>query len=253
MRVFLAFCAVSAGLVLSCYAADHVSLAKHRYAIVPYNYGAKEGDSEPIKEANQLLQALALDVETSIANEINLDVPDASYLQSFTISAPQFESAPMSIGDVKKRWIEQNILQIIQATALKHGDEIIWDSSIYIGSLGSNIKKEQIRLQSNINGDDYKRASEQMKLIVLFSLVEDALNLPSSQSPVGQTSRVVCGLIGLGRSYIINLVELGVFQRQDAGSPSDPVAKVTTVGGQFEVGPQIVGEMASIRADKQCP
>jgi hypothetical protein len=249
MRMLLMLCVfISCGAV-KCHASDYLPPAKHRYAIIPFSYGAKEGESEPINEANQLLQVLALDVETSIANQINLDVPEASYLQSFTISPPQFEPAPMSIGDVKKRWVDQSILQIIQATASKNGDQVIWNSSIYIGSLGSNIKKEQISLRSNINGDDYKSASEKMKLIVLYSLIEDALTLPTVKD---QTSRVVCGLISLGRDYIINLIDLGVFQRQDAGNPGDPVTKVSSSGDQFEVGPQIVGEMAKIGASKQC-
>ncbi len=249
MRVLLISLLLFLGAVSDSYAVEHTSVVGHRYAIEQWNYGVAE-DNEAIRKANQLLAALTVDIEASLVDQINLEAPDATYLQSFKVLAPQTEPSPMSIGDVKKRWIEQNTLQIIQATAFKQGDKTIWNSWIYVGSLGSTIKKEQFRLVINIDGDSYNQAAEEVKLFVAFSLIEDALALPSSQAPSGQQTQVLCGLVTVSEKSIRNLIRLGVLQTPSLGA--DPFQGVTAIDPDFDVGPQIVKEIGALRSQRQC-
>jgi hypothetical protein len=220
---------------------------RHRYEIDSYNYGPK--DDPAAIDASDLLNDLALDIPQSIGAQINLNAPDASYLNSFTIK-PDSEPNVKPLGEVKKSWIERNTLQIIQGRAFRQGDNSRWKSTVYIGQLGDKIKKELIPLDSNINGDDYRRFSTEMKLIVIFSLIEDALNLPSSQLPSGQRPQVVWGLVAATVDTVRDLVNRGVMR--NLGEGKRPLESIEAADPDFEVGVEIVREISSIGTEKEC-
>ena len=89
-----------------------------------------------------------------------------------------------------------------------------------------------------------------MKLFVAFSLIEDALALPSSQAPSGQQTQVLCGLVTVSEKSIRNLIRLGVLQTPSLGA--NWLQGVTAIDPDFDVGPQIVKEIGALRSQRQC-
>jgi hypothetical protein len=153
-----------------------------------------------LKQWGYILQnGVMNDFESNLSNEL-LD-KGRGYLDS--LLATQEVTDSLTFSDLKQRWNESNLLEIIWGTPniLSDGAQLSWDSHVYLDKLGTVAKSDNLTLAGEIiKAENAQNSLSVAKLTIVFALIESAIQ-------TGKSNALICALLAKERIYLANLEE----------------------------------------------